>query len=65
MLETNLNNFSEEREYHVDLKTETKLDEIREGIEDNSIRIISVQCNSLKVHAENLKKVELCTEGGQ
>ena len=30
MLKTNVNNFSEENIYHVDLKTETKGDDIRE-----------------------------------
>ena len=29
MFETNINNFSEENKYHVDLKTETKVDYIR------------------------------------
>ena len=37
---------------HVDLKTETKEDYIREVIEDNSIRIISIQIRTLKCHAE-------------
>ena len=41
MLETNVINFSEEKKPHVDLKTETKGDDIREEIEDNTIRIIS------------------------
>ena len=39
MLETNVINFSYENKAHVDLKRETKGDDIREEIEDNVIRI--------------------------
>ena len=42
MLETNEQNFSQENKAHIDLKTETKGDDIGEEIEDNAIRIISV-----------------------
>ena len=56
MLETNVNNFKQENKFHVDLKTETKGDYIRNEIEDNSIRITSVQIKALKVHAEKLKE---------
>ena len=42
MLEINEDKFSEETKARVDLKTETKGDDIREEIENNSIRIISV-----------------------
>ena len=56
MLETNLNNCSERKKSHVYLKTETKGDDIREEIKDNTISIISVQSKSFKVHAETLKE---------
>ena len=54
MLETNVNNFSEENDSHADLKTETKGDDIREEIKYNEIR----PCRKVE------RKVELCTEGG-
>ena len=56
MLETNVNNFSEENNSHVDLKTETKGYDKREAIKYHSIRIISVQSKSLMVHVEKLKE---------
>ena len=56
MLETNVNNFSEENKYHAYLKTETKRDGIREEIEDSTIRRISVQIKSLTSHAEKYKE---------
>ena len=40
MLETNLNNVSEGNKSHIVFKTETKGDDIREKIEDNTIRMI-------------------------
>ena len=65
MLETNVNYFSEENKYCVDLKKENKGGDIREEIKDNAITIISVQIKSLKGHAENIKeKFLLFTEGG-
>ena len=60
MLETNVNNFSEENKAHVNLQTETKGDEIREEIDDNAIRIISVQSKALKGHAAKLKEKLKC-----
>ena len=51
-----IKNFSEENKSHVDLKKETKVDDIREEIEDNTIRIISVQSKALKGHAEKSKE---------
>ena len=51
MLEINVNKFSEENKYHVELKTETKGDYIREEIKDNIIRKIYIQRNALKGHA--------------
>ena len=42
ILETNEHNCSEEKKSHINLKTETKGDYIREEIEDNAIIIISV-----------------------
>ena len=56
MLETNLNNFPEEKKYRVDLKTETEGDDIREEIKDNTIRRIYVQRKSLKGPTVNLKE---------
>ena len=56
MLDTNVKIVSEENKYHVDLKTQTKGNDIREEIKDNSIRIISVQSKELKGHAEKLKE---------
>ena len=56
MLETNVNNFSEENKYQVDLKTETKGYYARKEIEDNAIRIISTQRKALKCHVEKLKE---------
>ena len=44
-----------ENKSHVYLKTETKGDDIREEIKDNTITMISVQSKALKVHAEKLK----------
>ena len=64
MLETNVNNSSEVNKSHVDLKTETKRDDIREKIKDNTIMRIFVQIQALKGHVENLKQYELYTEGG-
>ena len=55
MLETNVNNFSEENKYHAYVKTETKGDYNREAIKDNTIR------PNRKVE----RKVKLFTEGGQ
>ena len=56
MLETNVNKFSEENKSHIDLKTETRgYDTIKE-IKDNTIRMISAQSKSFKVHAEKLKE---------
>ena len=43
MLETNLNNFPEGNKSHIDLNTETKGDDTKEEVKDNTIRIISVQ----------------------
>ena len=51
MLETNVNNFSEEKKTHIYSKTETKGDDIREEIKNNAIRIISIQIKALKGHA--------------
>ena len=56
MLETNVNNFSEENKAHADLKTETKENDTSEKIEDNAIRIISVHSKLLKDHAEKLRE---------
>ena len=56
MLETNKQNFSEQKKSHIDLKIENKRNVIREDIEDNAIRIISVQSKVLKVHAEKVKE---------
>ena len=56
MLETNIRNFSEGKKSHVDLKTETKGDYIREEIEDNTITSVSVKSQELKGHAEKLKE---------
>ena len=56
MLETNVNNFLDEKKSRVYLKVETKVDDIREKIEDNAIRIIYVQIKALKFHAEKLKE---------
>ena len=56
MLETNVNNFSEENKAHAVLKTGTKESDIREEIEDNAIRKTSVQSKSLKGHAEKLNE---------
>ena len=55
MLETNENNFSDKKDC-VNLNTETKVDCIRKEIKDNAIRIIYVQINPLKWHAEKLKR---------
>ena len=55
MLKTNLNNFSEKNKARVDLKIETKGDNIREEIEYNAMRIISVRIKALKGYAEKLK----------
>ena len=51
MLDTNENKYSEENKSYVHLKTETKVDDIREEIEDNAIRILSVLSKVLKGHA--------------
>ena len=51
MLDTNVNKISQEVKYHVDFKTETKEDYIRETIEDNAIKRISLQNKALKGHA--------------
>ena len=56
MLETNENNFSKENKAHIDLKTETEGYDIREEIEDNAIRMISVQRKALEVHAAKFKE---------
>ena len=56
ILETNVNNFSEEQKSYIDLKTEAKGDDIIEEIEDNTIIKTSIQNKSLKGRAENLKK---------
>ena len=42
MLRTNVNNFSEKNKANVDLKTETKGDDIGKEIKNNAIRIISI-----------------------
>ena len=64
MLDITINNFSHENKSHADLKTETKGDDIRKEIKDNTIRIISSQRKELKGNVEKLKeKVELFTEG--
>ena len=55
MLETNVNNISEENKSHADLKIETKGHDIRKEIKYNSIRIISVQSKSVKGHAEKMQ----------
>ena len=47
MLGTNVSNFSEGGGGHVDLKTDTKVDDIREEIEDKAIRMIYVQIKAL------------------
>ena len=51
MLETNLNNVSEGNKSHIVFKTETKGDDIREKIEDNTIRMIFFQIQALKGYA--------------
>ena len=51
MLETNINNFSEENRVRIHLKTRNKGDYIREEIEDNAIKKISLQNKALKGHA--------------
>ena len=56
MLETNVNNFSEENKYHIDLKTETRGDDTIKEIKDNTIRMISAQSKSFKGHAAKLKE---------
>ena len=56
MLETNVNNFSEENKSHIDLKTETRGDDTIKEIKDNTIRMISAQSKSFKVHAAKLKE---------
>ena len=56
MLKPNVKNLIELKKDHVDLKLETKGDEIREQIEDNSIRTIFVQSKALKGHAAKLKE---------
>ena len=43
------------KKYLIDLKTETKGDDIRKEIKDNAIRITSVQSMALKSHSEKLK----------
>ena len=43
-------------EYHIDLEIETKGDNTREEIEDNAIRMISVQRKALEVHAAKFKE---------
>ena len=53
MLKTNVNIFSEENKAHVDFKKK-EVNDIKEEIKDNAIRIISVQSKSLKGHAEKL-----------
>ena len=60
MLNTHVNNFSEVGEAHVYLKTETKGYNIKEAIENNAIRIISVQSKALKVHTAKLKEKSNC-----
>ena len=55
MLETNVNYFSEKNKVPVDLKTETRVDDIREEMKDNTIQRIPFQSKALKVHAEKLK----------
>ena len=55
MLGTSLSNFSE-RKNHLELKTETKGDDIKEEIKYHKIRIISFQNKALKGHAEHLKE---------
>ena len=55
MLETTVNKFSWENEAHVDLKIETRGDEIGEEIEYKAITITSVQRKALKSQGENLK----------
>ena len=56
MLEINVNKFSEEKKYHVELKIETKGNDIREEIKDNTIRRIYVQSNALKDHEAKSKE---------
>ena len=55
MLETNVHKFLEGNKSHVYLKTESKVDDIRKEIKDNTIRMISVQSKAFKGHAEKLK----------
>ena len=48
IFETNVNNFSERKKAHVDLKIATKGYYIKEEIKYNAIRIISVQTRHLR-----------------
>ena len=54
MLETNVNNFSEENKDRVELITETKGCAIKEKIKYNAIRIISVQSKAFRGHPKKL-----------
>ena len=56
MLGNHANNFSEGVKFHIDFETETKGDDIREEIKDNSIIIVSYQINTLKCHAQWFQK---------
>ena len=51
MLETDVNYFSEENKAQIYLKTENKENDTRKEIDDNAIRITSVQSKALKGHA--------------
>ena len=51
MLETGVNYFSRENKSHIILKTENKENDTRKYIDDNTIRITSVQSKALKGHA--------------
>ena len=55
-METNVNNFSEEKKSHSGLKTETKRDYFKSEIEGNAIIIIAVQSKALKLHTSTLKE---------
>ena len=55
-LENNQHKISEENKAHIHLKTETNGYDIREVIDDNAIRKISVQIKALKGHEAILKE---------